>query len=286
MSTTNLGLDTIETTDSIQNAFLTKMNSNMQKLDNAYGLLKAHLIQKTGKNNLEEAIEYIDMLVNAQDGTITADKVFNGYVGYKGLQRIVGTALATASTGSAPQLLRGKKLYDSSGNLITGTMPNKHETTQDAYGSLSGDYYQMSIPVSGYYTLVSKLQRTKANVISDLGIKVIPTINVTLTGNTTYMDYITGYGAGINKDGVLVIWAMSRVSGYEHICFVDTSIGAGTRGKGWNITQFDTSDPTGVPHACTITGLSGKNTINVTLDATGVNESYDFVVLNVTLTAS
>ena len=135
MSTTNLGLDTIETTDSIQNAFLTKMNSNMQKLDNAYGLLKAHLIQKTGKNNLEEAIEYIDMLVNAQDGTITADKVFNGYVGYKGLQRIVGTALATASTGSAPHLLSGKKLYDSSGNLITGTMPNKHETTQDAYGS-------------------------------------------------------------------------------------------------------------------------------------------------------
>ena len=101
MSTTNLGLDTIETTDSIQNAFLTKMNSNMQKLDNAYGLLKAKLLQKTGKNNLNDAINYIDQLVNAQDATITADKVFNGYVGYKGLQRIVGTALATASTGSA-----------------------------------------------------------------------------------------------------------------------------------------------------------------------------------------
>lgn len=284
MSTTNLGLDTIETTDSIQGAFLAKMNSNMQKLDNAYGLLKAHLIQKTGKNNLEEAIEYIDMLVNAQDGTITADKVFNGYVGYKGLQRIVGTALATASTGSAPQLLSGKKLYDSSGNLITGTMPNKHETTQDAYGSLSGDYYQMSIPVSGYYTLVSKLQRTKANVISDLNVTPIPTINVTLTGDNS--SYISGYGAGIDQNGVLVIWAMSSSSAYEHIYFVDTSIGAGTIGNGWNISSYDTGDPANVPHACTVTGLSGKSTINITLNAYNTNTSSDYIQVRVTLTAS
>ena len=56
MSTTNLGLDTIETTDSIQNAFLTKMNSNMQKLDNAYGFLKAKILNVTEENNLNDAI--------------------------------------------------------------------------------------------------------------------------------------------------------------------------------------------------------------------------------------
>ena len=284
MSTTNLGLDTIETTDSIQNAFLTKMNSNMQKLDNAYGLLKAKLLQKTGKNNLNDAINYIDQLVNAQDGTITADKVFNGYVGYKGLQRIVGTALATASTGSAPHLLSGLKLYDSSGNLITGTMPNKHETIQDASGSLSGDYYQMSIPVSGYYTLVSKLQRKKANVISDLGIKVMPTINVTLSG--TNASYVSGYGAGIDQNGVLVIWAMCSGTANEHISFTNTSIGAGTIGSGWGITSFDIGDPVDVPHACTITGLGSYSTINITLNANTRNTSYDYVGLAVTLTAS
>lgn len=56
MSTTNLGLDTISTTDSIQNAFLTKMNSNMQKLDNAYGLLKTKILDVTEENNLNDAI--------------------------------------------------------------------------------------------------------------------------------------------------------------------------------------------------------------------------------------
>ena len=282
MSTTNLGLDTIQTTDNIQNAFLTKMNSNMQKLDNAYGLLKAKLLQKTGKNNLNDAINYIDQLVNAQDATITADKVFNGYVGYKGLQRIVGTALATASTGSAPHLLSGKKLYDSSGNLITGTMPNKHETTQDAYGSLSGDYYQMSIPVSGYYTLVSKLQRTKANVLSDLGIKEIPTINVTCNASTSY---VSSYGAGINKSGVLVIWVMSASTAYEHIYFYPSSIGIGTKGVGWDISSWDTGDPVAC-YACTVTGLSSYSTINVNLAYNTINSSYDYTRLDVTITGS
>lgn len=56
MSTTNLGLDTISTTDSIQNAFLTKMNSNMQKLDNAYGLLKTKILDVTEEDNLNDAI--------------------------------------------------------------------------------------------------------------------------------------------------------------------------------------------------------------------------------------
>ena len=287
MSTTNLNLDIIEATDSISNAFLTKMNGNMNKLDSAYGILKAHLLQKTGKTNLNDAINYIDSLVNAQDATATADKLFNGYTAYKGTQKITGTALATETPGDSSLILRGWKFYKHTGELVTGTMASYNGVSSAATsGSVEGDNYKLRVPANGYYTIQSYLTRPKATVLSELGANVIPTINVTLTGDSTYMGYITGYGAGINKDGVLVIWAMSRISGYEHICFVDTSIGVGTRGKGWNITSFDTSDPTEVPHACTITGLSGKNTINVTLDATGVNASYDFVVLNVTLTAS
>lgn len=284
MSTTNLNLDTIETTDSIQNAFLTKMNSNMQKLDSVFGMLKTRLLQKTGKDNLSDAIAYIDQLVNAQDGTITADKVFNGYIGYAGTNKITGTALATPSVGGANTILAGNKLYTSDGTLLEGNIVNKTGVSTSASGSVSGDDYRLQIPSAGYYTMTSYLTRAKSSVLNDLNVTVIPTINVTLTGG--YAEYISGYGAGINKDGVLVIWAMSNASPYEHIKFSDTSIGAGTIGVGWNLGGFDTADPVDVPHACTVTGLANKTTIDITLNAYTNNTTSDYVLLNVTLTAS
>lgn len=267
MSTTNLGLDMIQTTDSIQNAFLTKMNSNMQKLDNAYGLLKAKLLQKTGKNNLNDAINYIDQLVNAQDATITADKVFNGYTGYKGTTKIIGTALPIETTATATTIQNGYKAYNNNGELITGT-GYATSTTATASDIKTGKtaYNNTGTLITGTYSP-----------------QLIPTINVTLTG--TNSSYISGYGAGINKDGILVIWAMSSSSAYEHIYFVDTSIGAGTIGNGWNISSYDTGDPANVPHACTITGLSGKSTINITLNAYNTNTSNDYIQVRVTLTA-
>lgn len=110
-------------------------------------------------------------------------------------------------------------------------------------------------------------------------------INVELTGSsTTYTGYISGYGAGIDQNGTLVIWAMSSTSAYEHINFVNTSIEAGAIGNGWNITSHDTSDSVSVPHACTVTGLEEYNTINITLNASAVNSSYDYVTLQVTIT--
>lgn len=290
MATPNLNLETIDLTDNMQTSLLEKMNGNFAKIDSAYDTLKNALLQKTGKNTLAEAIAYIDNLVNAQDATITSDKVFNGYTGYKGTEKVVGTALATESTGSDMEVLDGFKLYDSSGALITGTMANKSGTIQTVSGTLSGDYYQMEIPENGYYTTESKLQRTKSSVItdlnitpSDLGITPMPTINITCNSS-----YISGYGAGINKDGVLVIWAMSNSTAYEHINFTATSIGAGTTAgaNGWGITSFDTSDPAGVPYACTVLELGSYSTINITLEEGTLNTSYDYVQLKVRLTAS
>lgn len=83
MSTTNLGLDTIETTDSIQNAFLTKMNSNMQKLDDAYGSLKAKLIDVTGESNFNDAIDSFNAMAQQvanlkSIGDATASDIFYG----------------------------------------------------------------------------------------------------------------------------------------------------------------------------------------------------------------
>lgn len=214
MSTTNLGLDTIETTDSIQNAFLTKMNSNMQKLDNAYGLLKTKLLDVTEKDNLNDAIDTFNTMG----------------------QQI--TDLKSIGNATASDIVYGKTALVQ-GNTITGTYkPN-----------------------------------------------VIPTINVTLSG--VYADYISGYGAGVNKDGVLVIWAMSNAVTHEHVSFTLSSMSTGLAiDDGWDITSYDTADPANVPHACTVTGLSGKSTINITLNADSGSGSYDYVNLTVTITAS
>lgn len=282
MATENLDLEKIELVDNIQTSLLEKMNGNFEKIDTAYKQLKDLLIAKTGKDNLAEAIGYVDELVNAQDGTITADKVFSGYVGYKGKERIVGTALATASTGNASQLLNGQKLYNSSGGLVTGIMTNKGGTSTAANGSVSGSDYRLQIPTNGYYSTVSYLTRPKASVLSDLGVKEIPTINVTCDMDT---NTISSYGAGINKSGVLVIWAMTANTNYEHIYFYPQSIGIGTKGIGWDITAWDTSDPIAC-YACTVTGVGNYSTINVNLVYDTANSSYDYLKVNVTITGS
>lgn len=213
MSTTNLNLDAIETTDSIQNAFLTKMNSNMQKLDNAYGLLKTKILDVTEEDNLNDAIDTFNTM---------GQQVTN---------------LKSIGNATASDIVIGKTALVQ-GNTITGTRnPN-----------------------------------------------ILPTINVTLTGD--YSSSISGYGAGIDQNGVLVIWTMSNSSTNEHIRFVNTSIEAGTIGVGWDITSYDTGDPINVPHACTVVGLSGKSIINITLNAYNTNSSYDYIQVRVTLTAS
>lgn len=284
MATENLNLETIELSDDIKTSMLDKMNSNFTKIGTAFNELKNSLLTKTKKTTLTAALDYFDSLVDANDATVTADKLFNGYTAYKGTTKITGTALATASTGSAAQLLNGQKLYNSSGTLITGTMANKSGTSTNANGSISEDFYRLQIPATGYYTTSSYVQRSKNNVLNDLGVKTMPTINVTLSGSSS--SYVSGYGAGINNSGVLVIWAMSNSTAYEHIYFSNSSIGAGTIGNGWNITSWATGDPASAPHACTVTGLGSYSTINVTLDAYTTNTSYDYIQINVTLTAS
>lgn len=281
MATENLSLEAIELTDNMQTSLLQKMNGNMIKIDTAYGQLRDLLLARTGKDNLKDAIEYVEQLVNAQDATITADKVFNGYVGYNGLERIEGTALSSTTTGSASELLSGKTLYANSGSLITGTMTNKANTSTSATGSVSGSNYMLRIPTNGYYATNSYLTRAKSEVLNDMGIAPIPTINVSCDASTTY---VSSYGAGINKEGVLVIWVMTGSTSYEHVYFYSSSI-VGTKGFGWDISAWDTNDPVGC-YACTVNGLGSYSTINANLKYNSVNSTYDYVRLDVTITAS
>lgn len=266
MATPNLNLEEIILSDKLKTDFIRKINSNMEKIDDKYGELKRILLEKTKQDNLESAIAYIDMLVDANDATVTPEKLFVGYSAYKGLEKIEGSALAIPTSVQPHLLKNGFTAYDNNGNLITG----------NAYGintsANSGDIVNGKTAYSSDGILITGTAKKEKK------------INVTLTGNSKYVGYISGYGAGIDHNGNLIIWAMSNSKAYESINFVNTSIGAGVVGDGFNITSHDTSNSAKTPQCCIVKGLSDCNEINITLNASAVNSSYDYVTLQVTLT--
>lgn len=108
-----------------------------------------------------------------------------------------------------------------------------------------------------------------------------PTINITNNSNANTC------GAGIDQNGTLTIWATSGTSSYEHISFKASDLGGiGTAERGWDITGFVNGTATDVPYACTITGVTGYNTLNIELGHGGANSSYDYYIVTVTIVGS
>lgn len=270
MSTTNLKLEEIVLDDTISGTMLEKLNSNIQKIDNKYGELKNTILEKTGKTNLNDAVRYIQELSDEIE-------ILNEYI----------NETKTVGTASSSDILNGKTAIVQ-GEIITGNIqgleaqtiiPNTKDQTIDA-----GQY------LNGIQTIKGDANLIASNIVSGRSIfgingtaKSQATINVSLTG--TYASQVSGYGAGINQNGVLVIWAMTNTNAYENVSFLVNGI-IGTAGNGWNITNFDTSNYSGVPFACTISGLSNYSILNITLNATNRDLTYDYTQIAVTVTGS
>lgn len=251
MPTTNLELEEIELTDRINTDMLQKINGNMNKLDVKYGELKEGLFTKTGKTTIEEAVAYVGQM---------ADEIANKQAEINRLNSI-GDATTNEIMNGKTALVQGQEITGEAFSQTTTATEGDIASGKTAYandGTLIIGTYTPPVP--------------------------IPTINVTLTG--TYANIIGGYGAGIDQNGTLVIWAFSTSTGYEHVSFIEDVIEKGTIGEGWRITAFDTADPTNVPHACTINNIVDVSTININLNANYENSSSDYVRLAVTLTAS
>ena len=248
--TTNLQLEEIELNDNIKTTFIRKLNDNQAKIDSAYGYLKDNLIQATGEHDLASAVEDYK----------------NDFANIVGAYQERVQELESIGTASASDIKNGKTALVQ-GQTITGTAfgTTTTATTNDIMNGKTA-YNNNGTLLTGIYTP-----------------PIVTSVNVTLTGSNT--SYITNYGGAINN-GTLVLYADSNSASYEHIYFKAISI-VGTKGAGWDITNFNTSDPANVIHACTITGLGTTyNTLNVDMNASARNSTYDYIEIDVTITAS
>lgn len=71
-NTFNLNLEEINANDTIKTDFIEKLNNNMSKLDDVFGLLKLKLMNKTEKTNLNDAI---DEFVSSEDARIEMERM-------------------------------------------------------------------------------------------------------------------------------------------------------------------------------------------------------------------
>ncbi len=104
MSSKNLRLENIVLDDTINGTMLQKINTNMKKIEEKYGELEMALLEQTGKETLEDAIAYIQILANDLDFLNSS-----------------GTATASNILVNKTAVVRGK--------IVTGTIPSQPAQT-------------------------------------------------------------------------------------------------------------------------------------------------------------
>jgi len=255
MSTPNLGLEEIIITDNIQSSLLEKMNKNLEIIDKKYGELIDLLIEKTGTTSLVDAVSYVDKLPDTVDATATELNILSGYTAYVNRAKVIGKML------------------------------NKSNTSSTAQGVADEAEYKLKIPANGYYNTGSFLARSRELVLDDLGIYSVNSFSITGTYATSTYYTAAGSGYAVLPNGNVIIFIQGGTStSYEHIYFNLTSNTANvTKVAGWDISSWDTGDPTKVIYACIIGGITGK--IDISINLSTVNSSYDYVRADVTITS-
>ena len=96
--------------------------------------------------------------VSAADGRVNADSA-----NYKGGYN-AGVSATKKGTAGAGDVLSGKTFTNGSSVGVSGTMPNKGSTTQDATATQDDTYTYLTVPVAGYYNTASKLRTKNSNL--------------------------------------------------------------------------------------------------------------------------
>lgn len=174
------------------------------------------------------------------------------------------------------------------GQLAEGLLEKTQQTNiEDAINSLDGLYEVSDATATAEDIALGKTAYINGGKVTGTSDPLlIPTINVTFHSQySAITGYVAGYGAGIDKEGTLVIWMMSSNTNYEHIKYAQAKLEIGEKGDGWDLTSgFANNDPILVPHACTVKKLKGYSTINVDLEGVSSDSTSDHINIAVTVT--
>lgn len=207
-NTQNLDLEEISVNDNIKTTFIQKLNNNQAKIDNAYGYLKEHLLENTGKDNLNDAIEYVsgmhEDIVDLQNeinelssvGNASANEIVSGKTALVQGEEITGTLINKVVNVSLEGTYSGTSYLTMSGAALNGdtlviyaqaastAAEHIYFTTSSIIGTKGSGWDTYPAGTSDPITVMYACTIT--------GLNNYNTINVTLNANSrnTSYDYI------------------------------------------------------------------------------------------------
>lgn len=201
MSTTNLNLEEIELEDTIRDSMIKKINSNMRKIDDKYGELIIKIAKKTGKDTLEEAIAYINELVNLQTlGDATSNDILpNKTALVKGklitgnlqvIQKKVNSIALSGTYSTSTYILEARAFYEENGDVAIVIKSAKNTSYENMYFTLNSapDGVTLDGISPYYYSSASSYGDTYVAILK--GIEGMVDINIEMNSVNSSGDYV------------------------------------------------------------------------------------------------